>query len=120
MDWKAIEAACDQAVIGAFGEMVRHVPISNGKADPDRAAAEIRGVLHTPTIDGTISLGNGIVTTFSGAESALVINRADFPDLVLRKRDRIVGTELPGEPTWEIKAVNDRFSGILVVALNQA
>ena len=120
MNWKALEAATDKAVLSTFGELVRHAPMNpSGKPDTTRSTRDIRGVLHTPTPAGTINLANGIVTTISASESALAINRADYPDLVLKQRDRIRGLELPGQPWWEVKTVNDRFSGVIVVALNQ-
>ena len=53
MDWKAMEAACDQAVFGAFGETVRHAPMTaSGTVDTTRPALDIKGVLHTPAAVG--------------------------------------------------------------------
>jgi hypothetical protein len=121
MDWKSIEAAADAAVIAAFGETVRHHPMtSSGAADATRPVADIRGILHTPAAAGAISLGSGIITTLSASEGALVVNRADYPTTVFKQKDKIRGLELPGQPWWEIKTVNDRFSSILVLVLNQA
>lgn len=119
-NWKALEAVNDRMVLGAYDELVRHSPMKSGVADPARPAAEIRGVLHTPAAAGTISLGNGMMTTLSASEGALVINRADYPDRVFAKLDKIRGLETPGQPWWEIKTVNDRFSSIIVLVLNQA
>lgn len=120
MDWRALEAATDLAVLGAFDELVRHSPMtSGGTVDSTRPLQDIRAVLHTPTPAGTISLGNNLVTTFTAAEGALVVNRADYPGIVFRARDRIRGLELPGSPWWEVKAVNDRFSGVIILTLNQ-
>lgn len=120
MNWKALEAATDLAVLGAFGELVRHSPMtSSGTLDTTRPIQDIRGVLHTPTPAGTINIANNLISTVSAAEGALVVNRADYPGIVFRARDRIRGLELPGQPWWEIKTVNDRFSGVFVLALNQ-
>lgn len=84
MDWHAIEAAADRAVVGAFGELVRHAPMKDSKIDPTRAAADIRGVLHTPAAKGSFSLGGGFLITLSASEGALVVNRADCPDRIFR------------------------------------
>lgn len=120
MNWKQLEAATDVAVLGAFSELVRHAPMtSGGTVDSTRPLQDIRAVLHTPTPAGTISLANNIVTTFAAAEGALVVNRANYPGIVFRARDRIRGLELPGQPWWEVKAVNDRFSGVIILTLNQ-
>ena len=120
MSWHELEAAADAAVIGAFSETVRHSPMKSGVVDPARPAAEIRAVLHTPAAAGTISLGNGMMTTLSASEGALVVNRADYPDRIFRQGDKVRGMEMPGMPWWEVKTVNDRFHSILVLVLNQA
>lgn len=121
MDWKKLEAATDLAVLGAFSELVRHSPMtSTGAVDSTRPIQDIRAVLHTPTPAGTISLANNIVTTFAAAEGALVVNRAQYPAIVFRARDRIRGSELTGQPWWEVKTVNDRYSSVIILALNQA
>ncbi|MGE8103555.1 hypothetical protein ACQKP1_07660 [Allorhizobium sp. NPDC080224] len=121
MDWKKLEAATDLAVLGAFSELVRHAPMtSSGTIDSTRPAQDIQGVLHTPTPAGTINIGNGLTTTVSAAEAALVVNRADYPGIVFKAKDRIRGSELTGQPWWEVKTVNDRYSSVIILALNQA
>lgn len=120
MNWKDLEAATDKAVFATFGETVRHSPLSSsGAPDTTRSIRDFRAVLHTPTPAGTINLANGIVTTISASESALVLNRADYPDIAFKVKDKIRGLELPGQPWWEIKTVNDRFSGVIILSLNQ-
>ena len=119
-NWKALEALNDRMVLGAYDELVRHSPMKNAVADPSRPLADIRAVLHQPTPAGTVNLGGNFITTVSAAEGALVINRADYPDRVFRSGDKIRGLEMPGQPWWEVKTVNDRFSGILVLVLNMA
>ena len=119
MDWRALEAATDAVVLRAFGEEVRHLPQKNGTADPGRPVANIRGVLHTPTPEGTINLGNGLVTTMTAAEAAFVVERASYPTINFQKGDVIRGNDLPGTPLWEVKNVNGRFSSVIIVALNQ-
>lgn len=120
MDWKTLEAAVDAAVIRAFGEDVRHSPMTpSGTADPSRPVQVIRGVLHTPAAAGAISLGPGMVTTLAASEGALVVERAAYPMIVFRGGDRIRGLDLPGQPLWEVKTVNDRFSSVWVLVLSQ-
>lgn len=118
-NWRALEAAVDRKIGVAFGERVRLSPMKNGMADPVRVAQEISGVLHTPSPDGTIDIGANIVVSMVAAQGALVVERALFPNVVFRSGDRIRAIELPGQPAWEIKDVNDRFSSIIVLVLNQ-
>lgn len=119
VDWRALEAKADKTIVASFGEDVRHHPMSKGVADTGRPVQELRGVLHTPSPEGTINIGAGLVTTMAAAEAALVIERAEYPDVVFRKDDKIRGTSLPGEPWWIVKNINDRYSSILILALNQ-
>lgn len=119
--WKSLEALNDRMVLGANDELVRHSPMtSSGTLDTSRPIQDIRAVLHTPNPAGTINIGNGLTTTLAAAEAALVVNRADYPSIVFKARDRFRGLELPGQPWWECKTVNDRFPSIVILALNQA
>lgn len=117
MDWKAIEAMTDKIVLGAFGETVLHRPLKNGSSDPSRPQQSIRGVLHAPNADGTVSLGNGIITTIATTETALAINRADYPSIDIRQGDEFQATDMPGQPYYEVKRISSRFSSIVVVHL---
>lgn len=120
MDWKALEAAVDAAVIAAFGETVRHHPMtSSGTVDATRPVADLKAILHTPAAAGAISLGSGIMTTLSSSEGALVVERAAYPNIVFKPKDRIRGLEFSGSVFWEVKTINDRFPSILVLVLNQ-
>jgi hypothetical protein len=120
VDWRALEAKVDSKIVAAFGEEVRHHPMNKGVPDTGRPVTELRGVLHTPSPEGTINIGAGLVTTMVAAEAALVIERAEYPDVVFKKDDKICGIDLPGQPWWLVKNVNDRFSSIVILALNQA
>lgn len=121
MDWKQVERDVDSIVGAAFGELVRHAPMtSSGTVDTTRPAADIRGILHVPTAPGVVSFGAGMQMSMTASEGALVIERAAYPDRVFKAKDKIRGLELPGQPWWEVKSVNDRFSSIIVLVLNQA
>lgn len=117
MDWKALEAMGDRIVIGAYAEAVVHRPLKNGSSDPSRPQQSIKGVLHAPNADGTVSLGNGMITTIATTETALVINRADYPTIDIRQNDEFRATDMPGQPFYEVKRISDRFSSIIVVHL---
>lgn len=119
VNWRTLEAKVDKTIGDTFGEEVRHLPQKNGTADPGRPVANIRGVLHTPSPEGTINIGADIVTNMAASEGALVVQRADLGAVIFRKGDVIRGNDLPGAPLWEIKTVNDRYSSIIVLTLNQ-
>lgn len=119
VDWRILEAKADSTIGATFGEEVRHLPQKNGAADPGRPVTNLRGVLHTPSPEGTISIGAGIVTNMAAAEAALVVQRADMGTVEFSKGDVVRGNDLPGTPLWEIKTVNDRYSSIVVLTLNQ-
>jgi len=119
VDWRILEAKADRTVGTTFGEEVRHLPQKNGTADPGRPVTNLHGVLHTPSPEGTINIGAGVVTNMAASEAALVIERADLSAVIFRKGDVIRGNELPGTPLWEVKAVNDRYTSIIVLSLNQ-
>lgn len=117
--WRALEAGVDRTIGAAFDEEVRHLPQKGGAVDTSRPVQNIRGILHTPTPEGTINIGAGMVTNMAAAEAALVVQRADYPSIIFKKLDKIRGNELPGAPMWEVKNVNDRFSSIIILTLNQ-
>ena len=119
VNWRTLEAKADRTIGATFDEEVRHLPQKNGTVDPGRPVTNIRGVLHTPSPEGTINIGAGVVTNMAASEAALVIERAGLGSMIFRKGDVIRGNELPGTPLWEVKAVNDRYSSIIVLTLNQ-
>ena len=119
VNWRTLEAKADRTIGATFDEEVRHLPQKNGTADPGRPVTNLRGVLHTPSPEGTINIGAGVVTNMAASEGALVVQRADMGAVIFRPKDVIVGLDLDGSPKWEIKTVNDRYSSIIVLTLNQ-
>lgn len=120
VDWRVLESKVDKTIGATFGEEVRHQPMKSGAVDDTRPVSNFKAVLHTPTPEGTIQIAGGIVSSANAAEAALVIQRADVPGVVFRKLDKIRGSELAGLPWWEVKAVNDRYTSIIILTLNQA
>jgi hypothetical protein len=121
MDWRALEAATDAIVVRAFAEPVRLSFMKNGSPDPARPLQNIDAVVHHPNADGAVSIGNGMITTLSTSGAALVIERAEYPDIVLKTGDRVRASSATGSYAWyEVANVSDRFSSILVAELNEA
>lgn len=119
MNWLALEAMTDRIIGNAFGEQVRHSPIKNGVADSSRPLQDIRAILHHPSVDGAVSLGNGMVTTISASQHALVVDRSLYPGIVIKSGDRVRANARPSTPWFEVKSVSDRHSGVLIVTLNE-
>lgn len=117
MDWQSIEAALDRAVFGAFAEPVRHGPLKNGTADPDRPVAEIMAVLHHPEVNNASALGKGMNTKVSTSSHQLVVNRSAYPAVELRLGDHIRAISRPGMPWYAISQVSARHSGIIICEL---
>jgi len=120
MDWRAIEQMTDLIIGNAFGESVRHSPIKNGVADASRPLQDIKAILHHPSVDGAVSLGNGMITTISASQHALVIDRSLYPGIVIKSGDRVRANARSGTPWFEVKSVSDRHSGVLIITLNEA
>lgn len=121
MDWAALEALTDKIVLPFFSENVRHSPMTTaGVSDPSRPQQIIRGVLHSPNADGTVSLGNGMITTIATTETALVIRRADYPTIDIRTTDKFRALDLPGTPLYDVSRISNRFPSIMVIHLNLA
>lgn len=119
-NWRELEALTDRIVGDAFGEAVRHFPkTSNGATDGSRAIQDITGILHTPSPEGTINLGAGMVTTLAASESALVVERSRYPDVVFKAKDTIRSLDRSGSPVWEVKSIKARYSSIIILVLNQ-
>lgn len=119
INWREIEAMTDRIVIGTYSETVRHVPIvaSSGQADATRPARDIKAVVHSPNAAGTVSFGKGMAMSFASQETALVFLREQYPDLVIRPRDRFRLMDRPGVQWIEVSRVSDRYASILVAHL---
>lgn len=119
VDWKRLERQVDKAINRAFGEPVRLVFYKNGAVDSTRPFVDTIGILHAPNADGTVQLGNGMVTSLATTQSALVLQRADHPALVIRALDKVRATTDSGAIVfYEVAKVSDRFPSIWVIHLN--
>lgn len=122
MDWRALEARIDSAVVGAFAEPLEFVPMcgtpnGRGVPDPDRDAITIRGVLHAPDQTMPVSPGPDYRAKANSQRVSLVINGADHPGLEVRQGDVFTATERPGWRPMRVGKVSDRFASIIIVDL---
>ncbi len=112
------------AVDRAFAEPVRlSFFTAQGTIDPSRPAIEIEAVLR---------VGGGKSTTIGGSsksswrtrivaqKSELHIDRTKYPTVVVRAKDKVRALARPGQPWFEVSAVDDRGETRLVLQLGEA
>lgn len=119
VDFNALAARADAIVAKTFSETLRHSPMKNGTADPSRPQRDVKGLLYAPSARGMINVAGTSIVIAAG-EHALLIERAAHPTLVMTAKDRLRATTRPGSPLFEVKAVNDRMPGVLLVTLGEA
>lgn len=108
-----------ELVDGMFAETVRLSFMKNGTTDPARPQREIDAILRV-NAGSSMSLNGGGVdfkSRFIVAGGELHIDRAKYPDLVVRKDDRVRAMVRPGQPLFAVASVDDRNTGRLVLQL---
>lgn len=106
-----------------WSETVRHLPLADGRKDPERDAVEFIGVLRTGDRDaermnfGRRNSARAGVTADGGH---LRIDRAVHAALVVRKGDKVVALDRDGQPVFEVLSVDDRSHLRLICELGDA
>jgi len=103
------------AVDQRFAEPVRLSFLRKGVADPERPAIEIDGVLRATKErqDG------GSRTPLAAGGAELFINQALYSGPRLEVGDRLCALSRPGQPWFEILAIEDRGEARLVLQLGE-
>lgn len=120
-NWRNLEAAVDQKIGRAFGEEVRLSFLKDGEVDPARPAIEVVAVLHTGG-DDSKPLGNGndrFRSRLSLGQAELFIDRSTYAGPMPRKGDKVRANDRAGKPWFEVAAVSDRYSNLLVLTLGE-
>lgn len=105
-----------------FAEPVRVAFFRNGALDPAKPAVEIEAVLRVGGGKETSVAGRDVQswrTSILAQKAELHIDRARYPDLKVAKGDRLRGLARPGQPWWEVLAVEDRSDTRLVLQLGE-
>lgn len=105
-----------------FAEPVRLSFMKGGSVDPARPMVEIEAILrvdHGKESSPAGSMVQSWESRISAQRGELRIDRAAYPDLVLRRGDKIKALARPGEPWFEVLSVDDRGATRLVVALGE-
>ncbi|MCG6115100.1 MAG: hypothetical protein MEQ84_07860 [Mesorhizobium sp.] len=96
--------------------------LKDGQVDPDRAAVQIEAVLRTGSpvnSNMTGGMAQRWSVRFDAAKAVLAIDRAKYPDIVLRGGDRVRALSLAGQPWFDVLGVDDRSHTRLYVALGE-
>lgn len=97
------------AVDAVWSERIRLLPQSGGTKDPERQVLEIDAVLRTGDRDRQgMGRGAGLRAGVNADGGLLRIDRSAFPNLELRKGDKIIALNRAGAPVFEIHTVDDR------------
>ncbi|MBT2130118.1 hypothetical protein [Aliiroseovarius lamellibrachiae] len=106
-----------------WSETLRHLPLSSGQQDPTREKVEFVAVVRTGDREAErVSFGRGSTSRSSimAAGGYLRIDRLAYPDLQLRKGDKLVALERENEPAFEVLSVDDRSHLRLICELGDA
>ena len=114
-----VVASVDQV----FAEPVLLKSNKGGAADDDRPAIEIEAVLRVGGGKETAASGNRIDaawrTRISAQRAELHIDRTKYPDIKSVPGDEVRSLARPGEPWFEVLAVDDRGLSRLVLQLGE-
>jgi len=122
VDWRKLEETVDKTVSRSFGESVRlSFFTSGGTIDSSRPAVDIRSVLHTGGDDSNaVGLQDGFRVRLSAGSGELFIDRSTYDGPMPRRGDKVRANDRAGQPWFEVHAISDRYSNLLVLSLNQA
>lgn len=105
-----------------FAEPVRLSYMKDGVLDVARPAVDIEAPLRVDSGKETSPAGSMVQSWESRVSSQrgeLRIDRAKYPNVVLRKGDKVRALARPGQPWFEVLTVDDRGATRLVVALGE-
>lgn len=111
------------AVDRSFAEPVRLSFFNaDGALDPSRPAIEIEAILVVGEGKGTFGAGVSASwrTRIAADRAELHIDRAKYPNVVVRKNDKVRALARQGQPWFEVAIVDDRGAARLVLQLNEA
>lgn len=110
------------AVDRTFAEPVRFSFLRRGVLDAERPAHDIRAVLRVGGGDER-NLSGGLAqdwsTRIAAGKAELHVDRAAYPDLVVREDDRVCALDRPGQPWFQVLRIDDRGDTRLVLALGE-
>ncbi|UYT54505.1 hypothetical protein OHI65_09065 [Brucella sp. MAB-22] len=119
-NWRKLEAMVDQKMARSYGESVRLSFMKKQVVDPDRPSIEINALLH---VGGDDSRAPGPTGTYrsrlSLGEAELFLDRSTYTGPDPEVGDKVRANDRAGKPWFEVAAVSDRYSNLIVVKLGQ-
>ncbi|WP_340583852.1 hypothetical protein [Brucella pseudintermedia] len=119
-NWRKLEAMVDQKMARSYGESVRLSFMKKQVVDPDRPTVEIIALLH---VGGDDSRAPGPTGTYrsrlSLGEAELFLDRSTYTGPNPEVGDKVRANDRAGKPWFEVAAVSDRYSNLIVVKLGQ-
>lgn len=119
-NWRKLEAMVDQKMTRSYGESVRLSFMNKQVVDPDRPTVEIIALLH---VGGDDSRAPGPTGTYrsrlSLGEAELFLDRSTYTGPDPKVGDKVRANDRAGKPWFEVAAVSDRYSNLIVVKLGQ-
>lgn len=119
-NWRKLEAMVDQKMTRSYGESVRLSFLKGQVADPDRQMIEINALLH---VGGDDSRAPGPTGTYRSrlalGEAELFLDRSTYAGPVPKVGDKVRANDRAGKPWFEVAAVSDRYSNLIVMKLGQ-
>lgn len=119
-NWRKLEVMVDQKMARSYGESVRLSFLKGQVADPDRQMIEVDAILH---VGGDDSRAPGPTGTYrsrlSLGEAELFLDRSTYSGPVPKVGDKVRANDRAGKPWFEVAAVSDRYSNLIVVKLGQ-
>jgi hypothetical protein len=110
------------AVDEEMAEPVRLSFLKNGVVDPARPLIEIEAILRVGGGKETMVAGGrdrGWRSRIAAQKAELSIDRAKYPTIAAKQGDRVRALSRPGEPWFEVLAIDDRGMTRLVLQLGE-
>jgi hypothetical protein len=121
VNWLNLEAAVDRKIGRFFGENVRLSFLKEGVIDPDRAMIDTKAILATGG-DDSAPIGDGVSryrSRLSLGQAELFIDRSTYTGPMPRTGDKVRASDRAGKPWFEVSAVSDRYSNLIVLSLGE-
>lgn len=119
MNIRDIQGGVMASVDAVFAENIRASFMdARGMSDPARPQTEFKAVLRTGASKS--SKVEGFTSSVRATGGTLHLDPAQAVGLVFRKNDKIRALDRPGEPLFQVIAVDDRGASRLVLHLGEA
>lgn len=118
VNWRKLEAIVDQKIGQSYGESVRLSFMEGQVADPAKPMIDVTAVLHVGGDDSRSPGPTGTYRTrLSLSEAELFLDRSIYEGPIPQAGDKVRANDRDGKPWFEVAAVSDRYSNLVVLKL---